>query len=134
MLHYKLPAQDTLPTSGQLKEIMNEKKNRTAIEQKISSRLSQAIREMKSAAKKNLQVIEPVNVNADKEGNLKVDIKADVTDLLTERIKNIGAQIIFSSKEYHSIRARINLSMVEKIAAYPEVKFVEPASIPILNR
>ena len=132
MIAKKSWAQDTPNMRDQMKKIMTDKKSRNAIEQKISSQLLQAIRE-KRATKKDQSGLEPVNINADKDGNLNVDIKADVTDSLISRIKALGGTIIFASKEYRSLRARINLSMVESIAAASEVRFVEPAAIPRLN-
>ena len=56
-----------------------------------------------------------------------MDITADVSDALISRIEGIGGKIIFPSWQYHTIRAEVNLSMVETVAGYSEVKFIQPA-------
>jgi hypothetical protein len=71
--------------------------------------------------------LDPADVKADKLGNLDVDISADVTDELLVKLQKLGAKVIFPSAEYHTIRATVNLSMVKTIAAYTEVRFIEPA-------
>lgn len=126
-------AQTKPNTSRQIELLIKEKKSRTAVEQKIDSRLLQELKRQQRKKTGNARNAEPVNVNADSKGNLEVDITADVTDSLVNRIKTAGGLIIYPSKQYHTIRAKINLSMVAKIAAYPEVKFIEPAAIAQLD-
>lgn len=127
-------AQTKPTTSRQIELLIKEKKSRTAVEQKIDSRLLQALKQQQGKKTGNGINAEPVNVNADSKGNLEVDMTADVTDSLINRIKNAGGQIIYPSKQYHTIRAKINLAIVAKIAAYPEVKFIEPAAVAQLQR
>ena len=134
LLTHNAFAQTKPNTSRQIKLLIKEKKSRTAVEQKIDSRLLQALKQQQGKKTGNGINAEPVDVNADSKGNLEVDITADVTDSLINRIKTAGGLIIYPSKQYHTIRAKINLSMVAKIAAYPEVKFIEPAAVAQLQR
>src|SRR4051812_5258302 len=120
-------AQINQQTLKQIELLQQEKRLRTPIEQKIDSRLLQAVREKLGQAMAKGVQLEPAKINADNLGNLTVDINADVSDQLLVKIQQLGGNIIFPSAEYHTIRATINLSMVKTIAAYPEVKFIEPA-------
>jgi hypothetical protein len=130
----KIAAQTRSKTARQLELLNKEKKSRNAVEQKIDSRLLQAIREKQGKKMAQGTELEPVNVNVDTKGNLEVDIKADVTDALLKKIVETGGRIIFPSKQYHTIRASINLLMAERIASFKEVKFIAPGSMPQLNR
>ena len=120
-------AQVKKQTLDQIQVLLNEKNLRTPIEQKIDSRLLQAVREKEGQPMAKGIKLEPADVSADKVGNLDVDIRANVTDELLTKMQKLGANIIFPSAEYHTIRATINLAMVRTIAAYPEVQFIEPA-------
>ncbi len=122
-------AQVNKETLRQIEALLQEKKLRTPAEQKIDSRLLQAVREKLGQQMANGINLEPADVKADKLGNLDVDIRADVTDELLVKIEKLGGKIIFPSAEYHTLRATINLSMVKAIAAFPEVKFIEPAAL-----
>ncbi|MEO6916144.1 MAG: hypothetical protein ABI151_11205 [Chitinophagaceae bacterium] len=110
---------------------MNEKKSRTAIQQKIDSRLLQAVKENRGEKK---TTPEPVNVGADKSGNLTVDIDTKVSDTLLDQIRSQGGTIISSFKEYDAIRVLINLCKIEAIAAIREVKFIKPAALAQTNK
>lgn len=113
-------------TAKHAKVKIKEKNSRTELEQKIDSRLLQAIREHRGEKNVNRD-LEPVQVNADNRGNLQVDIKADITDNLLNKIKSLGGNILSSFPQYRTLRAQISLTMVETIAGYTEVKFIEPA-------
>lgn len=102
------------------------------VQQKIDSRLFQAVRESRGE-QMDAGVLRLAKVIADNKGNLMVDIQADVNDVLLRKIEALGGKIIYPSKRYHTIRAQVNLSMVETIAGYPDVKFIEPAATAVTN-
>ncbi len=114
-------------TMRQIQSLLDEKASRTPVQRKISSQLLQASRELNGIKMTAGIDLDPVSVNADKNGILKVDITATVTNELINKLKSIGALIIFASPPYHSIRAQINLNRVETVAGYPEVSFIKPA-------
>ena len=120
-------AQVKQETLRQIEALIKEKNSRSLTEQKIESRLLQAVREKAGQQMAKGLKLDPADVKADKDGSLDVDIRANVTDELLVRIEKLGGKIIFPSAEYHTIRATINLSMVKVIAGYPEVQFIEPA-------
>ncbi len=124
---YQTSAQVSRQTLNQIEALLKEKSLRTPVEQKIDSRLLQAIREKAGQQMAAGVRLEPADVKADATGNLDVDINATVTDDFLVKLQQLGANIIFPSAEYHTVRATVNLSIVKTIAAYPEVQFIEPA-------
>jgi nitrate reductase NapAB chaperone NapD len=130
----KSAAQKKSKTVKQIQAIENEKKARTNVEGKIDSQLLRALREKRGDKIDTAVNLLPANVNADAKGNLLVDISADVTDELLNKMKKLGANIIYPSKEYHTIRATVNLLTVEEIAQCSEVKFIAPAAVAQTNK
>jgi hypothetical protein len=55
-----------------------------------------------------------------------VDIKADVTQSLVQRIAVLGGNVINSYPEYRAIQAAVPLSEIENLAAQKEVAFIQP--------
>ena len=122
-------AQDKNNGMQQVTLLLLEKQARTPSERKIDSRLLQAVRE-KRGQKMAIGVdLEPVNVNADEDGYLKVDIDGTINNELIRKIESVGGSIIYPSPQYHTARVLINLSMVETMAAFTEVSFIKPAAI-----
>ena len=108
------------------KIIMKEKTSVGAVQQKIDSQLFQAVKENRGEKNANTN-LEPAKVNADNNGNLKIDISGKISDALLNKIKALGGTIIYSSPQYNTVRAETNLSKIEAIAAFPEVTFISPA-------
>ncbi len=115
-------------TQRQIQNLALEKKSRTAAERKISSQLLQAVRESTGKQMAEGVRLRPANVRADAAGNLQIDINANVNPALLARINALGGKIIYSSAKYHSVTARVNLSMVQAIAGYNEVRQIRPAA------
>lgn len=114
-------------TLSQIESLLAEKESRTPVQQKISSQLLQAAREFRGQKMVVGVDLEAAMVNADKRGVLKVDISARVTNDLISQIEKIGGKIIYASPQFNSIRAEMNVSKVETVAALKEVKFIIPA-------
>jgi len=114
-------------TIDEIHLLLREKESRTPAQRKMDSRLLQASRERRGRQMAVGVNLAPARVNADANGRVPVDISADVTDDLIRKIEGLGGKIIYPSSEYRTIRAEINLSAAETIAAYPEVKFIQPA-------
>jgi hypothetical protein len=111
-----------------------EKLSRTPAQQKIDSRLLQAVRESRGQKMASGVNLAPVNVGVDTNDGLKVDIAADVSDDLITRIEALGGKIIIPSWKYHTIRAQVSLADIETIAGYAQVKFIQPAVGSTTNR
>ena len=111
----------------QITALITEKQRRTPAQQKIDSQLLQAVRESRGEPMAPGVNLEPADVRANEAGRLLVDIDAAVSDPLIVRIEALGGEMIYPSFRYNTIRARVDLSAVEAIAAMPEVKFIKPA-------
>ena len=120
-------AQEMPETMKQIQALLSEKASRTPTQQKISSRLLQAVRENRGEQMAKDVSLEKAEVNASASGDLKVDIDAVITEQFLSKFEALGGKVIKASYEYHSLRAMINLKDVEKIAALPEVRFIKPA-------
>lgn len=121
-------AQSDQRMTEQIKKLLDEKNRRTAVEKKVSSQLLQAIREKNGQKMTDGVELEPANVEADANGYLLIDIRATVSDSLLQAIKNAGGSIQSSFPKYDAIRARIHLSKVLAVAAFPQVISVRPAA------
>ncbi|MDQ2856309.1 MAG: neuroendocrine convertase 1, partial [Acidobacteriota bacterium] len=55
-----------------------------------------------------------------------VDLTTTVDDAVLAAIKQIGGEILLASEAYHSIRVRLPIDQLETIAAYPQVRFIQP--------
>jgi hypothetical protein len=118
-------------TMQQIQLLLQEKKSRTPAQQKIDSHLLQAVKENRGEIMAKGVPLRRANVYADSSGRLKIDISGDITEALLEKIKSLGGEIIYPSFKYHTVRVQVNLSAVENIASFPEVKSIKPAAIAI---
>ncbi len=111
------PAQpeDPLPqtTERQIEALLSQKAQRTAAQRKLSSQLLDAWR----TGRDQRPVDTPVTV----------DIRADVTPTLLERIHALGGTVINSIPKYQAIRARLPLSALEPLATLDAVQSIRHA-------
>ena len=63
-----------------------------------------------------------------------VDIRADVTPAVLERIRALGGTVLSSVPKYRAIRARLPRSALEALAALEAVQFISPAEQPITHQ
>ena len=120
-------------TRKQVDALLEEKSNRTPAERKIDSQLLQAIKEAGGQKMAEGTQLERADVRREKNGLVMVDIDAVITDDFLEKIKQMGGEIVFPSKQYKTVRAKVPLSVIKKIAAFDQVKFIKAASLPILS-
>src|SRR6266850_3388294 len=111
----------------QINSLIQEKESRTAAQKKIDSQLLYAAKENRSERITNEVETLEVNVNADENGLVPVDIQANVTRDLLKSIVKLGGEIVFASAQYHSVTARVPLQALEQIAASGDVNFIYPA-------
>ncbi len=117
----------------QLQAIIQDKASRTPAQRKISSQL---LYELKRGRADPLFSAVPglrTNVEVAPDGTTLVDIKAQVTDDLLNRIGALGGSVINSFPRYNAIRARIPLDQVETLAESSDVKSIRPADQAITN-
>ena len=117
----------------QLEAIMEEKASRTPAQRKISSQL---LYELKRRRADPLFTAVPelrTNVDVAPDGTTLVDIKAEVSDNLLNRIGALGGNVINSFPRYNAIRAEIPLDQVETLAEFSDVTSIRPADQAITN-
>ncbi|MBS1796458.1 MAG: S8 family serine peptidase [Acidobacteria bacterium] len=110
----------------QIQSLIDEKNSRTATQQKIDSQLLYAAK-MRSG--QTLTAYVPtleVNVGADENGLVTVDIAGDITPKLLSALKKMGVKVIGSWPAYRTLRAEAALDQLESIAALTQVRFIQP--------
>ena len=111
------PAQPggTLPqtTEQQIEALLIQKAQRTAAQRKLSSHLLDAWRTGRGQPAADEWVT--------------VDIRADVTPAVLERIETLGGTVLNSVPKYRAIRARLPLTALESLATLDAVQSIRPA-------
>ena len=100
-------------TERQIETLLAEKAQRTATQRKLSSHLLDAWRTVQSQ-----QAVDEW---------VTVDIRADITPAVLERIRVLGGTVLNSVPTYRAIRARLPLSALEPLATLDAVRSIRPA-------
>jgi hypothetical protein len=103
-----------------------EKARRTPIQQKIDSHLLYADKMQRGEPVAEGVPAQRLNLDRDNQGRILVDIKADVSQSLLQRISALGGNVINNYPEYQAIQAGVPLSEIENLAAQKEVAFIQP--------
>lgn len=111
--------------ADQIAAINREKESRNAAQQKIDSRLLYTIKNADGRASLEGLPVMQTGIQPDADGNVGVDIRADVTQDFLARLEKIGAKIIYQSAELRTVVAEMPLRSIESIAAMPTVHFIQ---------
>jgi hypothetical protein len=99
---------------------------RTLAQQKIDGRVLAAIYHRRGDAKgKAVQVSGP-RIQVDRHGRALVDVRAQVRPELEKKIKALGGVVLSRSATYDSIVGWVPLQTLERLAADPAVRAIEP--------
>jgi hypothetical protein len=110
----------------QMTSLLQDKQSRTAAQKKISSKLIYTARMLQGLpAAPDVPSLE-TGIDVDADGNVLVDITADVTDSFVAQLKEQGATIYGSRPAYRSVRALVPAARLESIASSPNVIFIVP--------
>lgn len=101
------------PASQSIDALLAAKAQRTPAQRKLSSHLLDAWRAVQDQSAVDALVT--------------VDIRADVTPAVLERIQTLGGTVLNSVPKYRAIRARLPLSALEPLATLDAVQLVRPA-------
>jgi Subtilase family len=118
----------------QIAAISAEKESRTPEQAKIDSQLLYASRMHRGIPLGAGVPTMPSSIEVDSSGRTTVDISAIVSDVLLGRIRSLGGTIVNSFPQYQSIRAIFPIDRVEDLAAMPEVRFIRPADMGMVNK
>ena len=98
---------------GQIEAQLEAKALRTPAQRKVSSQLLDAYQAVRGQPAANELVM--------------VDIRADVTPAVLERIQTLGGTVINSVPQYRAIRAQLPLAAVETLAAMDAIQSIRSA-------
>jgi hypothetical protein len=107
-------------------DIVREKGSRSEEEKKISSDLLDAMWTLEET-KTERHPSGRSEIDLDQNGVL-VDIQAEVSEVVLEKIERSGGQVISAFPQYRAIRARVPLQGLRSLAALPQVTFIRSAS------
>ncbi|MCX7048646.1 MAG: S8 family serine peptidase, partial [Candidatus Sumerlaeota bacterium] len=133
-LHAQQPLQLSPNALAQIAALQQEKASWTPIQQKVDSQLLlETKRNLNQAMAPGVpQLRRTVTIGPD--GRTKIDIKANVTDALLQRIEALGGTVINSFPQYNAIQADMPLSQIQTLAAESDVAFIREAIPPMLNK
>lgn len=99
---------------------------RTVAQQKINSRVLTAIYHRRGDARGRSVPASAARVQVDRHGRALVDVRAQVRPELEKKIKALGGVVISTSRTYDSIVGWMPLQTLERLAADPTVRAIEP--------
>jgi hypothetical protein len=110
----------------QIQALMREKESRTPAQRKLDSQLLYTLKMRRGQEIAAGLQIQETSVAVDRQAKTVVDITAVIGGTLLEDLANRGAEIISVFPQYRSLRASVPLDQLEAIAAFPQVRFIQP--------
>jgi hypothetical protein len=99
---------------------------RTLAQQKINPRVMTAIYHRRGDAKGKAVPRSADRVHVDRHGRALVDVRAHIRPQLEKKFKALGGILVSSSQTYDSLVGWLPLQTVERLAADPTVRAIEP--------
>jgi hypothetical protein len=115
-----LRAQHTQPAEWSGKDA------RTVAQKKINVRVLSAIYRRRGGSKAGI-VPAAGSIQIDRHGRALVDVRAQIKPALEKKIKALGGLVVSTSDTYDSIVGWMPLQTLERLAADPTVRAIEPA-------
>lgn len=100
---------------------------RTVAQQKINSHVLSAIYRRRGDLQGKTVAKDPASIQVDRHGRALVDVRAQVRPELEKKIKALGGIVVSTSSTYDSIIGWMPLQTLERLAADPGVRAIEPA-------
>jgi len=111
-------------TAQQIGALEQEKSSRNAAQKKIDSNVLYTMRMLSGQSAAPGVPYLNTDVDLDEGNNIVVDITAQVSNQLLQKLASAGVTVLYSSVQYHSIRAIVPPAQMETIAAFAEVHFI----------
>ena len=99
---------------------------RTLAQQKISPRVLSAIYRRRGDLQGKTVAKDSTSIQVDRHGRALVDVRAQVRPDLEKKIKALGGVVVKTSRTYDSIVGWMPLQTLERLAADPGVRAIEP--------
>ncbi|MBW2399597.1 MAG: S8 family serine peptidase [Deltaproteobacteria bacterium] len=117
----------------QIHRLLEEKRSRSRIERKLSSRLVLALKKRRGhRVARDLPSLRN-RVSVDRSGRTLVDIRGSASDAMVRRIEALGGRVVNRVPRFGAIRARIPIGAVDLLAAESEVQSIAPAESYMLH-
>jgi hypothetical protein len=100
---------------------------RTLAQQKINPRVLTAIYRRRGDARGKVVVANSAGISVDRHGRALVDVRAQVRPELEKKFRALGGVVVSTSSTYDSIVGWMPLQTIERLAADPAVRAIEPA-------
>ena len=100
---------------------------RTLAQRKINTRVLSAIYHRRGDLQGKAVAADTTGVQVDRHGRALVDVRAQVRPELEKKLKALGGIVVSKSQTYDSIVGWIPLQTLERLAADPGVRAIEPA-------
>lgn len=114
-------AQRNAPPDARVRDV------RTLAQQKINGRVLAAIYHRRGDAKGKVVRLQGPTIQVDRHGRALVDVRAQVRPELEKKMKALGGILVSTSATYDSIVGWMPLQSLERLAADPGVRAIEPA-------
>jgi hypothetical protein len=100
---------------------------RSHAQEKINARVLTAIYQRRGDAKGRAVRAVGAAIQVDRHGRALVDVRAQVRPELEKKMKALGGVVVSTSRNYDSIVGWMPLLTLERLAADPTVRAIEPA-------
>ena len=118
---------------AQIQALMDDKQSRTPAQQKIDSNLIYEARQRRGLpAAPGVPALQ-TGIAVGPSGEVVVDITARTVAPLLDAVASLGGKVLDSHAGYRSLRASLPLDALERLAARPEVLFIQPKQEGMAN-
>jgi hypothetical protein len=100
---------------------------RTLAQRKINPHVLSAIYRRRGDMQGKTVAADSASVRVDRHGRAFVDVRAQVRPELEKKVKALGGIVVSTSRTYDSIVGWVPLQTLERLAADPDVRAIEPA-------
>jgi hypothetical protein len=117
----------TVEARRQIDRLIEEKRGRSLVERKLSSRLVLAMKKRRGhRVARSLPALRN-RVSVDRDGRTLVDIRGAASDAMVRRVEALGGRVVNRVPRYGAMRARVPIDAVDVLAAESEVRSIRPA-------
>ena len=120
-------------TVRQIQAILAAKARRTSAQRKVGSQLLEARRVVSGMSSRDGAGRRQALLTSTLEERWVVDIRADVTPEVLDRIQALGGSVIDTVPRYRAIRARLPLGAMERLAELDSVQAIRTADKAVTN-
>jgi subtilisin family serine protease len=111
----------------QIDRLLGEKRNRSRVERKLSSRLVLTLKKRRGhGVARDLPSLRN-RASVDHSGRVLIDIRGSASDAMVRRVEALGGRVENRIPRFGSMRARVPIDAVEMLAAESEVQSIAPA-------